>query len=217
MNTQSLKSSVRQLLLRRYALALNLPPHMRKILSAEGALGRAEANLLFELAAGVQEGCIVEVGSFRGKSTVALALGSQRGSDAPVFAIDPHEPFTGVVGGEFGTNDRIAFYRNMLRTNCAETVRLINLPSQMVAGAWSKPISLLWLDGDHSYDAVSRDFAGFNPFILPGGYVAFHDSLDPKLGPAQVIQEVLTSSGYRKVAQQDLTTVLQKSEETGAV
>lgn len=210
MSKQPLKATTKQLLLKRYLLAFNLPPHMRKILSVEGALGRAEANLLFELAADVQDSCIVEVGSFRGKSTVALALGSQQGFDAPVFAIDPHEPFTGVVGGEFGPNDRIAFYKNMLRTGCGETVRLINLLSQMVASAWSKPIGLLWLDGDHSYDAVRSDFRGFDPYVIANGFVAFHDSLDPNLGPAQVIDEAITSEDYRKVAQLDLTTVLQK-------
>lgn len=197
-------------MLRRYQMDLSLPPHLRKILSVQGALGREEANLLYELAANVKGSCIVEIGSYRGKSTVALAMGSQLGHLAPVYALDPHESFIGAVGGEFGPDDRIAFFRNILRTDCGEIVRLVNLPSQMVALSWAKPIGLLWLDGDHSYDAVKSDFFGFSPYVIPGGFVAFHDSLDQELGPAQVIGEAVKSSDYEQIAQIELTTVLRK-------
>src|SRR5437868_8006845 len=46
--------------------------------------------------------CIVEVGSYRGRSTAALAAGSRAGGGAAVYAIEPHEQFTGVLGGQFG-------------------------------------------------------------------------------------------------------------------
>lgn len=205
-----MKSLIKDIMRQRYRFAFNTPPYVRKILITEGILDLDEAVCLHELASKVKEGCIVEVGSYRGKSTVALATGSQQGHNVPVFAIDPHESFVGPVGGVFGPQDRSAFFSNMLRTGCTESVRLINLPSQSVVETWSHSIGLLWLDGDHNYDAVARDFFGFAPFVLPGGHIALHDSLDKGLGPAQVIGEALESGKYEMVTQVDLTTVLRK-------
>ena len=37
------------------------------------------------------------------------------------------------------------------------------------------PIHLLFIDGDHSYEAVSGDIKGWTPKVVPGGIVALHD------------------------------------------
>jgi hypothetical protein len=59
----------------------------------------------------VRDGCIVEVGSYRGRPTAALALGSLSGFQVPVYAVDPQEEFKGIYGGQFGPEDRGAFFR----------------------------------------------------------------------------------------------------------
>ena len=33
------------------------------------------------------------------------------------------------------------------------------------------------MDGEHSYQAVRHDFNKFKKFVVPGGYVVFHDAL----------------------------------------
>ncbi len=38
-----------------------------------------------------------------------------------------------------------------------------------------RPIDFLFIDGDHSYDGVKRDFEMYSPLVRPGGLVAFHD------------------------------------------
>jgi len=199
--------------LQNYLKLRNLPPHMRRIMSVQSALTQSEVQLLFELASKVSEGCIIEVGSYRGRSTVALALGTQRGKQLPVYAIEPHERFTGLLGGQFGPWDRVEFFKNMLRTQCAETVRLLNISSEVVSKGWSQPISLLWIDGDHSYEGTRRDFDCWAKFVIPTGFIAFHDSLDEKLGPKKLIDEVLSSGQYQKLSQVDLITVLQKNSD----
>ena len=185
---------------------------VRKVRFVEGFLSLDEAQLLSKLASQVSEGCIVEVGSYRGRSTVALALGAQHGSNIPVYTIEPHEQFEGVLGGNFGPRDRVEFFFNILRTNCAETVRVIGVSSEVVTKGWDKPIGLLWIDGDHRYEAVKRDFTCWEPFILKQGLVAFHDSIDEGLGPAKVIEEALASGGYQELQQVKRTTVLRKVE-----
>lgn len=184
---------------------------LRKALSIKSQVHPDEVQLLFRLAKEVSRGCILEVGSYRGRSTVALALGSQHGSNVPVYAVEPHEEFTGVFGGRFGPGDRCEFFKNMIRTKCARTVRLINVSSEVVSKGWDKPIGLLWIDGDHRYEAVKRDFECWEPYVLPQGLVAFHDSLDENIGPAKVIKEALSSGKYQKLYQICVTTVLQKT------
>jgi predicted O-methyltransferase YrrM len=66
---------------------LRMVPEFEKI---DGWLGLHSAELLFTAAAAVRVGCIVEVGSYRGRSTTALCAGSAAGSKAPVYAIEPH-------------------------------------------------------------------------------------------------------------------------------
>ena len=59
-----------------------------KIQATESLIGEAEAKRLYEPAQNCG-GPIVEIGSWKGKSTVCLALGSKVRRKGKVFAIDP--------------------------------------------------------------------------------------------------------------------------------
>ncbi len=175
--------------LRRSAVRDPLAPVVR----AEGMVSIDEARLLYQLAKEVATGCIVEVGSYRGRSTIALARGSLDGHNVPVFAFDPHEEFVGVLGGRFGPEDRAWFFRNMLRSKCYRIVRVVELPSAVVSAGWRRPVSLLWIDGDHSYEGVRSDVDCWWPHLAPGATLAFDDATDRRIGPCQVVQELLAA------------------------
>jgi cephalosporin hydroxylase len=38
-----------------------------------------------------------------------------------------------------------------------------------------RPVDFLFVDGDHSYDAVKRDYELWSPLVRRGGLIAFHD------------------------------------------
>jgi predicted O-methyltransferase YrrM len=38
-----------------------------------------------------------------------------------------------------------------------------------------RDVDFLFIDGDHGYDGVKRDWELFSPLVAPGGLVAFHD------------------------------------------
>ena len=196
---------------KRLAQLQGQPPVIQEVVGVSGQLSTAEALLLYRLAQNAQKGCIIEVGSYHGRSTVALAHGSRDGFQAPVFAIEPHEVFEGVLGGVFGPHDRAAFFRTMLRTKAYEYVRLVNLSSEVVAAGWKQPVALLWIDGDHRYEAVQRDFLCWEPFLSTQAQIAFHDSRTAELGPARYIGELLAQGTYIQLHQVDTITVLQKS------
>lgn len=190
----------------------SLSVNLQLVATIEGWLYDEEAELLYQLAARVRSGSIVEIGSYHGKSTVALALGSRDHHRVPVYAVDPNEVFTGVLGGQFGPVDRAEFLANLLRCGVAETVRVVNLKSRQAAAGLQGPVGLLWIDGDHRYEAVKEDLDCWQPHLLPGALVALHDSKDPNLGPLRVIREAIEAGEFEQVDLVGSTTVLRRRE-----
>lgn len=186
------------------------PDRVRQIEAIDGWLSEAEAVHLFHLAREVREGCIVEVGSYRGRSTAALGFGSQAGHGVPVYAIEPHETFGGVYGGDFGWPDRDSFFRTMVELGLTRTVRLVNLSSEVVAPAWPHPVDLLWIDGDHRYEGVRRDVDCWEPRLLPNATVVFDDALDSGGGPARVVAELI-AVGWRRCATVGKTVMIRRT------
>jgi hypothetical protein len=174
----------------------------------EGMTSYEEARLLYELAREVRSGCIVEVGAYRGRTTVALGRGSLDGHCVPVFSIEPHQTFTGVLGGRFGPADSGAFHRAMVETGCYHVVRLVSLSSEQVVPGWRLPVSLLWIDGDHRYEGVRRDFESWRPYLVEGATVAFDDASGPAIGPHRLIEELLAAGRYKRVRDFGKMTVL---------
>ena len=81
--------------------------------SVEGWLTDAEGELLFRLASRCTgRGVIVEVGSWKGKSTIALGRGSRAGVSATIHAVDPHagSPEHKAMFGEVATFAQFSRY-----------------------------------------------------------------------------------------------------------
>lgn len=150
---------------------------LRFVTNIEGQISEREVITLMDLAASLHAGTtIVEIGSYRGKSTLALAFGSRRGYGNKVYAVDPHLDFIGVLGAIFGPNDLKALYQNIVAANVGDTVFVVSLPSVEASKAWqSTSIELLFIDGDHSYDGVKSDYESWIPYVVKNGLIAFHD------------------------------------------
>ena len=43
-----------------------------------------------------------------------------------------------------------------------------------------EPIDVLFIDGDHSYEGVKKDFELYEPLVKKGGLICFHDICDHK-------------------------------------
>jgi len=167
--------------------------YLEKIMQIEGAVNSVECQELIRLAEQAED-CIVEIGSWKGRSTVALACGSRMGNNVPVYAIDPHDSHTSTEGRSYGPEDNIRFLENILKSGYADLIQIINLPSNVTVKAWQtlivedwKFIDLLFVDGNHDYKEVKKDFRSWEPFVKDNGYIAMHDST--KEGPAKEIKE----------------------------
>jgi len=193
-----------------HARELGIDPTFAETVGAvAGPISLREADLLRDLASRVRRGVIVEIGSYQGRSTVALTYGTRQGHDRPVFAIDPHESFAGPFGGNFGPQSRRAFYQTMLTTGYWENVRLINLPSVWAAQGWQHPVGLLWIDGDHSYEGVRADYTYWEPHLLPGARLVLDDT--NRGGPKQLLEELLDSGEWVRGRRAQKVRVLRRA------
>jgi len=197
---------------RRIWYRLRYPTDLARLLTIDAPRGEEELIALYDLArAASGRGSIVEIGAFRGSSTVALALGARAGNRPRVYSIDPYEEFTGEFGRTFGPQDRAQLLRNLLAAGVAEDVWQIHLPSRTAARAWSGPISLLWIDGDHSYNGVRGDLDAWAGFVPADGVIVFDDSLDPQHGPARVIEEELAAGTLSRVEVRGKITITRRA------
>lgn len=125
---------------------------------------------------------VVEIGTLNGGTLWALCRLAS--SAAELTSIDlPGGPF----GGGYGEGS-VSRLRALARTD--QKIHLIRGDShaletleQLEAALRGRSIDLLFIDGDHSYEGVKRDFELYSPLVRPGGMIAFHDIL-PHSNPA---------------------------------
>ena len=151
--------------------------------------------LLYGLAkSGPGKGAIVEIGSWKGKSTIWLAKGSKSTNREKVFAIDPH---TGSVEHRKALGDHVntgrEFRRNIKRAEVEDWVVPLVMRSTEAAVNWREPVRLLWIDGSHEYEDVKSDFVLWERHLVDDGIIALHDSFG-FAGPRRVIKELLLTS-----------------------
>lgn len=173
-----------------------------------GMLTPAEVDCLFQLGQFNQrQGVIVEIGSWKGKSTVALARGSAKKTDEKIYAIDPHS----VLPQErYFEDTKSEFLANVERAGVKDRIIPMIMTSQEAAKGWNRPIRLLWIDGDHRYERAKLDFTLWEPFLVEGGILALHDTIR-KQGPKRVLWEnVFRSKRFQEIAIVDNITAVRK-------
>lgn len=56
---------------------------------------------------------------------------------------------------------------------------------------WNLPIDILFIDGDHSYDGVKKDFEKYEPFVKKGGIILMHDVTHRHFGVKDYWKEII--------------------------
>ena len=150
----------------------------------EGYLSTPKVRLLYRIVSGLSgPGEIAEIGSWKGKSTVALSLAVKRsGRGETVYAIDHHHG----VAEDTGLGTRTPrgstwspFLGAIDRAGVQDIVHPLRMSS--LAGArWLARngirLKFLLVDGAHDEDSVTRDLLSFFPLVLSGGLIALDDA-----------------------------------------
>jgi predicted O-methyltransferase YrrM len=116
-------------------------------------------------------GDVVELGSDKGKSTVALAWGAEASaSPCEVHAADPF-----VDSNATHRQERMDLLRWHLVAFGATNAIFHPLSSGEYRAQRSAPVRLLFVDAAHDYLNSRFDFLAWKPLIVPGGFIAAHD------------------------------------------
>src|SRR4051794_21109440 len=155
-----------------------------------------ERALLQRLARGARR--VVEIGVYEGSSAVAMcaALDPQ----AELHLIDPfgHHP-TALPQG-WGATERASrlVVARAARRGGPRVVWHIER-SEDTARAWSAPVDLVFVDGDHAEEATRVDWQLWHGHVVPGGHLLFHDARAGRPGgrglpgPTRVVDDLFRS------------------------
>ena len=128
-------------------------------------------------------GPVIEIGSFRGVTTRALAAGTRR----TIIALDPY--------AGYGGHDRdLALFQE--NTAGQPNIRHLRQRSDEAFIGWpGTPVSMVFIDAIHEYMHAWYDFAAWGSLVQPGGFVAFHD-VDAFPGVNLVCHRILRGSSH---------------------
>lgn len=163
------------------------PTRIRKI---PGLTPESVALALADMASQVpSDRAIVELGTYQGKTALFMVWGARQGYGAHVYAIDPwdlpgqREPFNRNLGKhrksftDPGTRNWARY--NVRANGYANRVSLIRNFSVKAAENWRVgPVGLLFVDGDHTYEAVRADVGSWAVHLADDAVIAFDDYAD---------------------------------------
>ena len=147
-----------------------------------------ERGFLFQLASDAPaDAQVIEIGSWMGASTCFLAAGL-KGPAAKIQAVDNFQGLS--TCGEdaawyrrhfqkLGASSTLEIFQGNFAAlglaALAEPVVSDSLAAAQKLAARRGAIDLIFIDGDHSYEACKADIGAWAPFVKRGGVIAFHD------------------------------------------
>ncbi len=142
--------------------------------AVHGLTKRSELELLARLARTMPDGAVVvEVGSYQGRSTLAIAEGLDAVSDATLVAVD-------TFAGDPAWSDRTApdegraiFDRNTAEVSFLQVIQRGSVTAaEQVADA---SVDWVFIDALHDYRSVIADIRAWAPKLKPDGLLSGHD------------------------------------------
>jgi predicted O-methyltransferase YrrM len=147
----------------------------------DGLISRDVGELLHNFAALVpSDQAIVELGSYRGKSTAYLATGAALDYKAPVYAVDAwSEEVSAWRAAVLSTLPSPAFddfTAQLDKAGVRDGVRVLRSLTTLAADLYDgPPVGLLYIDGDHHREAVLADFRAWRRHLVADAVVIFDD------------------------------------------
>lgn len=142
---------------------------------------------------------IVEIGSFKGCSTSWLAMAGKGNGFKSLIAIDL---FTGTPSWQEDIDTYDYFIKRMHANDLIDFVKPIRADSKEAIKNWNQndKISILHIDGDHSYEGVKADMDNYIPLVVNGGIIIIddYDSFHP--GVQKAADELLSSKSFERYA-----------------
>ena len=168
-------------------------------------------------------GHVLEIGTYCGKSSIYLSFGAKK-NNKYVYTIDHHkgseehqlneEYFDNEIYDK--VNKRVNTFplliENINKFKIKNIVPIIG-SSIEISSNWQSKISMLFIDGGHSFESANNDFKYWESKIVNGGCLVIHDIFEnPNDGgqaPYEIYQKALRNN-YRIYERIDTTVCLIK-------
>jgi predicted O-methyltransferase YrrM len=203
-----------------------VPAHLAAVAArTKGFLPADEGSALYAAALAAPAGSWLEVGTYCGLSTVHLGAAAQQ-TGAHLVTLDHHRGSeenqpgwewhdASLVDPHTGRLETLPSLRRTLwDAGLDETVSVVVGTTQQVARWWTTPLTLLFLDGNHTEEVAQHDFAAFARHLVPGGLLLIHDVFErPEDGgrpPWNVFCRALDSGEYDEVSATGSLRVLRR-------
>lgn len=178
----------------------------------KGFMDDDEALRLYDLSlAAARLGPVLEIGSYCGRSAAIIGSACKLKSGI-LFSIDHHTGSEEQQPGEqyfdpdlydektLSVNTFPLFRQTLSRAGLEDTVVPIVCTSKTAGRMWKTPLSMVFIDGGHSFEAAYTDFLTWAPHIIPGGFLVIHDiffnSQEGGQPPRQVYELAQATGGY---------------------
>jgi len=198
-------------------------------------LSLPEGVVLYKITNSFKKGSIiVEIGCYGGLSSAFMLAGAKKKSTV-LYSIDPFD-------SDIKDQEKKIEAGKDKDYNKEEIQILINKPSKRqvealleecsfsnfhlisdysfnVVKKWRKQIDLLWIDGDHDYNEVKKDYAQWSPFLRKGGLIVFHDANKKSTsgywdmgwdGPTEVVREYIKEPEWTNIRRVDSIVYAEK-------
>ena len=190
---------------------IDLAHTMALVEDVEGWMSPGQASTLFDAARRCpSDGTIVEIGSFRGRSTIVLATAA--GPGVRVIAIDPHagndrgpQELDGFV--DEAEDDHAVFLENLRRADVGDRVEHLRMYSDAALAAVEGPIDVLYIDGAHRYGPALADILQWGVRVRPGGTLLIHDSFSSIGVTGAILRSLTIGSTFRYVGRSRSMTI----------
>ncbi len=196
--------------------------------AAKGFMPLDEGLALYEAAeeAGARGLPLLEVGTYCGRSTILLAAAAReagtvvvtvdhhRGSEEQQPGWEYHDP--SLVDPRVGLMDTLPTFRRTVHAAGLEGhVIAVVGKSPQVAAVCGGRLGLVFIDGGHTDEHTSGDYAGWAPQLAQDGLLVIHDVFpDPADGgqaPYRVYRRALESGAFTEVSDTGSLRVLRRT------
>lgn len=188
------------------------------IIDVDGWLTEHQARVLHDAARRCRAGGrIVEIGSFRGRSTIVLAMSADPTTE--VVAIDPHagtDRGPQEIGGyeDEASGDHRAFEENLRVAGVRRRVTHVRKFSEDALADVDGSVDLLYIDGAHRYGPALADIRHWGDRVGDGGSMLIHDAFSAIGVTGAILRELLLSDRFRYVGRQGSLAVYRATPAT---
>lgn len=118
----------------------------------------------------------IEIGVYEGVNTINISRNISK--DGILYAIDPF--FKGRLGINYG---KVITISTLKRNKLFNKVKILDMYSWQAVSLINSAVDFIFIDGDHTYEGIKKDWEDWAGKVLKGGIIALHDTSIPSHDP----------------------------------